>query len=248
MPSWRLPPTRRPSPPRRGRARGPRADRLHRKRGTSMETVKIGSHAPWPPARMIADRAAFIRAKTRLRPAPHAPEIGLHLADEATSSGSGPRRSSARSACRRRSGPSPGPAARRWPATCWTIPRACAARRVLDFASGSGLVRHRGGAGRRGRGDGRATSTPSRRGDRRSTPPRTASPSRPSRADLVGADRRLGHGARRRHLLRARPRRPGRRLALAAARPRRRGADRRSRPHLSAEGAARSGSPPTTSR
>ncbi len=33
---------------------------------------------------MIADRAAFIRAETRLRPVPHAPEIRLHLADEAT--------------------------------------------------------------------------------------------------------------------------------------------------------------------
>ncbi|WP_439573441.1 class I SAM-dependent methyltransferase [Phreatobacter sp.] len=33
---------------------------------------------------MIADRAAFIRANTRLLPVPHAPEISLHLADEAT--------------------------------------------------------------------------------------------------------------------------------------------------------------------
>ena len=33
---------------------------------------------------MIADRAAFIRASTRLMPVPHAPEIRLHLADEAT--------------------------------------------------------------------------------------------------------------------------------------------------------------------
>ncbi|WP_425332336.1 class I SAM-dependent methyltransferase [Rhodoblastus sphagnicola] len=32
----------------------------------------------------MADRAAFIRAETRLRPTPHAPEICLHLADEAT--------------------------------------------------------------------------------------------------------------------------------------------------------------------
>jgi predicted nicotinamide N-methyase len=32
----------------------------------------------------IADRAAFIRAHTRLLPVPHAPEIRLHLADEAT--------------------------------------------------------------------------------------------------------------------------------------------------------------------
>jgi predicted nicotinamide N-methyase len=32
----------------------------------------------------ISDRAAFIRAQTRLRATPHAPEIALHLADEAT--------------------------------------------------------------------------------------------------------------------------------------------------------------------
>ncbi len=33
---------------------------------------------------MIADPIAFIRAETRLRPVPHAPEIRLHVADEAT--------------------------------------------------------------------------------------------------------------------------------------------------------------------
>lgn len=33
---------------------------------------------------MIADPAAFIRAETRLRPVPLVPEISLHLADEAT--------------------------------------------------------------------------------------------------------------------------------------------------------------------
>jgi predicted nicotinamide N-methyase len=33
---------------------------------------------------MILDRAAFITANTRLMPVPHAPEIVLHLADEAT--------------------------------------------------------------------------------------------------------------------------------------------------------------------
>ncbi len=33
---------------------------------------------------MILDRAAFIRANTRLLPVPHAPEISLHVADEAT--------------------------------------------------------------------------------------------------------------------------------------------------------------------
>jgi predicted nicotinamide N-methyase len=33
---------------------------------------------------VIADPAAFIRTETRLRPVPHAPEIQLHVADEAT--------------------------------------------------------------------------------------------------------------------------------------------------------------------
>ena len=33
---------------------------------------------------VIADPVAFIRAQTRLRPVPHAPEIRLHVADEAT--------------------------------------------------------------------------------------------------------------------------------------------------------------------
>ncbi|MCA0317103.1 MAG: methyltransferase [Proteobacteria bacterium] len=33
---------------------------------------------------MIADRTAFVRTHTRLMPVPHAPEITLHLADEAT--------------------------------------------------------------------------------------------------------------------------------------------------------------------
>ncbi len=32
----------------------------------------------------ILDRAGFIRAETRLLAVPHAPEISLHLADEAT--------------------------------------------------------------------------------------------------------------------------------------------------------------------
>ena len=34
-------------------------------------------------ASMIADRKAFIRANTRLKPVPHVPEISLHVADEA---------------------------------------------------------------------------------------------------------------------------------------------------------------------
>ncbi|GJE29313.1 class I SAM-dependent methyltransferase [Methylobacterium organophilum] len=86
------------------------------------------------------DRTAFIRAETRLRPVPHAPEIALHVADEAT---------------------------RLWekteeeleaiglPPPFWAFawaggqalaryvldhPETVAGRRVVDFASGSGLV------------------------------------------------------------------------------------------------------------
>ncbi|UMY18740.1 methyltransferase [Methylobacterium organophilum] len=86
------------------------------------------------------DRTAFIRAQTRLRPVPHAPEIALHVADEAT---------------------------RLWekteeeleaiglPPPFWAFawaggqalaryvldhPETVAGRRVVDFASGSGLV------------------------------------------------------------------------------------------------------------
>jgi predicted nicotinamide N-methyase len=36
-----------------------------------------------PAAARVTDAAAFIRANTRLQPVPHAPEIALHLADEA---------------------------------------------------------------------------------------------------------------------------------------------------------------------
>jgi len=37
-----------------------------------------------PPAHSPAARRAFVLANTRLRPVPHAPEISLHIADEAT--------------------------------------------------------------------------------------------------------------------------------------------------------------------
>ena len=43
-------------------------------------------------------------------------------------------------ACRRPIGRSPGRAARRWRAMCWTIPSSCAGKRVLDFGAGSGIV------------------------------------------------------------------------------------------------------------
>jgi predicted nicotinamide N-methyase len=88
----------------------------------------------------IADRAAFIRAHTRLLPVPHAPEIRLHLADEATDLWQKTEEELGEIGL-------PPPF---W-AFAWAGGQALAryildnpvlvtGRRVLDFASGSGLV------------------------------------------------------------------------------------------------------------
>ena len=45
------------------------------------EHTNGGKHVGDPPA--VTDRMAFVRAQTRLRPVPHVPEIVLNLADEA---------------------------------------------------------------------------------------------------------------------------------------------------------------------
>jgi predicted nicotinamide N-methyase len=100
---------------------------------------------------VIADPAAFIRAETRLHPVPHAPEILLHVADEAT-------------ALWARTEEELGAVG--LPPPFWAFawaggqalaryvldrPDAVRGRRVLDFASGSGLVAiaaARAGAGR----------------------------------------------------------------------------------------------------
>ncbi|MCB8823124.1 class I SAM-dependent methyltransferase [Microvirga rosea] len=89
---------------------------------------------------MIGDKAAFIRAETRLRPVPHAPEISLHVADEAT-------------ALWQKTEEELG--AIGLPPPFWAFawaggqalaryildhPETVRDRRVLDFASGSGLV------------------------------------------------------------------------------------------------------------
>ena len=89
---------------------------------------------------MISDPAAFIRAETRLRPVPHAPEIRLHVADEAT-------------VLWQRTEEELGSMG--LPPPFWAFawaggqalarylldnPRTVRGRRVLDFASGSGLV------------------------------------------------------------------------------------------------------------
>lgn len=89
---------------------------------------------------MIADRAAFILAETRLLPVPHAPEISLHVADEATDLWQKTEEELGEIGL-------PPPF---W-AFAWAGGQALAryildhpdivrGRRILDFASGSGLV------------------------------------------------------------------------------------------------------------
>ena len=90
--------------------------------------------------RICTDRDAFIRAETRLRPVPHAPEISLFVADEAT-------------ALWQKTEDELG--ALGLPPPFWAFawaggqalarylldhPQIVAGRTVLDFASGSGLV------------------------------------------------------------------------------------------------------------
>ncbi|MFC4170990.1 class I SAM-dependent methyltransferase [Microvirga sp. GCM10011540] len=89
---------------------------------------------------MIADPVAFIRAETRLRPVPHAPEIALHVADEATELWQKTEEELGRIGL-----PPPfwafawagGQALARY---ILDNPETVRGRRVLDFASGSGLV------------------------------------------------------------------------------------------------------------
>jgi len=88
----------------------------------------------------IADPAAFIAAHTRLLPVPHAPEIRLHLADEATALWQKTEEELGAIGL-----PPPfwafawagGQALARY---CLDRPALVAGKRVLDFASGSGLV------------------------------------------------------------------------------------------------------------
>jgi predicted nicotinamide N-methyase len=88
----------------------------------------------------IADRAAFVRDNTRLLPVPHAPEIRLHVAEEATDLWQKTEDELGEMGL-----PPPfwafawagGQALARY---VLDHPDAVAGRRVLDFASGSGLV------------------------------------------------------------------------------------------------------------
>jgi predicted nicotinamide N-methyase len=100
---------------------------------------------------VIADPAAFIRAETRLHPVPHAPEILLHVADEATSLWARTEEELGAIGL-----PPPfwafawagGQALARY---VLDRPETVRGRTVLDFASGSGLVAiaaARAGAGR----------------------------------------------------------------------------------------------------
>jgi predicted nicotinamide N-methyase len=89
---------------------------------------------------MIADPVAFILAETRLRPVPHAPEIALHVADEATELWQRTEEELGEIGL-----PPPfwafawagGQALARY---ILDHPETVRGRRVLDFASGSGLV------------------------------------------------------------------------------------------------------------
>lgn len=89
---------------------------------------------------MIADPVAFILAETRLRPVPHAPEIVLHVADEATELWQKTEEELGEIGL-----PPPfwafawagGQALARY---ILDHPETVRGRRVLDFASGSGLV------------------------------------------------------------------------------------------------------------
>lgn len=88
----------------------------------------------------ISDRTAFIRAQTRLRPTPQAPEISLHLADEATELWQKTEEELGEIGL-----PPPfwafawvgGQALARY---VLDHPECVAGKKILDFASGSGLV------------------------------------------------------------------------------------------------------------
>ncbi len=183
--------------------------------------------------RAIADRRAFILAETRLRPVPHAPEISLHVADEATE-------------LWRRTEEELGEMGLPPPfwAFAWAGGQALAryvldhpelvrGRRVLDFASGSGLVAI--AAARAGAASVEAAeiddfaaeaivlnAEANAVGDRISV----------SLGDLAGQDRGWETILARRHLLRAHRRGDGGGLAEAARGARRDGSDRRSGSNL----------------
>ena len=151
-----------------------------------------------------------------------------------------PRRSLAPSACRRPTGPSPGPADRRSRATCSIIRDIVAGKRVLDLAAGSGLVAIAAA---------KAGAAPVIAADIDAFTEAAIALNAEANdvyveiitqdlLDRAGA----GRAALRRHpgrrpVLRARHRGARARLPRPQCRERHARADRRSRPHLSAEGA-----------
>ena len=190
---------------------------------------------------MIADRKAFIRANTRLKPVPLVPEISLYVADEAV-----PIWQKTEEELDAMGLPPP-----YW-AFAWAGGQALA-RYVLDHRARSracacSISRPAPGWSRspphwrapRRSSPPTSTRSPMRRS--RSTPRRTTSTSRSSRDDLLDrpASRRaaLRRHPGRRPVLRARHRRAGACLPRPPRRDRRARAGRRSRPHLSAEGPA----------
>ena len=159
----------------------------------------------------ILDRRAFIareHAPAALRRSPR--NSACISPTRPSSSGRRPRRNSARSACRRRSGRSPGRAGRRWRASSRSARRRVAGKRVLDFASGSGLVAiaaAKAGAARveASEIDEFALAAIAMNAARERRRRSACAP-----GDLIGARRRLGRRARRRRLLPARHGRGGR--------------------------------------
>ncbi len=183
---------------------------------------------------MIADRDAFVRAETRLRPVPHAPEISLHVADEATE-------------LWRRTEEELGQLG--LPPPFWAFawaggqalarylldhPEAVRGRRVLDFASGSGLVAiaaAKAGAAEVDACDIDPFAIAAIGINAAANGVGVAA----VEADLVGRDERLGHGARGRRLLRARSGATRDRVALRLEQAGRDRAHRRSGTKLPAE-------------
>jgi predicted nicotinamide N-methyase len=161
---------------------------------------------------LIADPIAFIRAETRLRPVPHAPEIRLHVADEATDLWQKTEEELGTLGL-----PPPfwafawagGQALARY---ILDHPETVRGRTVLDFASGSGLVAiaaAKAGAGEVSACDIDAFALAAIGLNAEANGVAIGA----LQADLVGQDPWLGHGTRRRHLLRAGHRGARRRLA-----------------------------------
>ena len=132
---------------------------------------RMSSERPW------TRRLSFAR-NTAIAAPPLVPEIRLHLATEVTPLWHATEATLARGACRRRTGPSPGPAARRSRAICSIIPQTVAGKQRARFRRRLGPRRHRRRESRRRARRRRRDRPFRRRRDRRSTPRSTMSPSR----------------------------------------------------------------------